>query len=441
MIQTLAAAAVSLLTQTMQADQPDRVLAPEEPEVAVAIRGAIGAGRLDVFTPDGLPGNAWGEICVGWVREAPDGSVVLRQSYIAPRGRYFYPASTVKLYAAIAACELLNAWRRAYPDAGIDEHTPLRLYPLVDGDSVREVDETNTAHAGWHPPGSRPITVAHEAHKLFVVSDNPAFNTLYDLVGPQELNQRMREWGADESWVTHRLSVARTPDENRRAPRVDLGLAPGSPQIGERASTLQRRDASDGVIFGRESLVLGDGYLKGGEQIDEPFDFSQKNYSRLSDLQLVLARLVRPGLTHRGCCGPHRYRHGPAGARPLDLTDDQRARLIRSATVLPRESESPRYDPQKYPDDYVKFLLPGLIAVRPLEEWRIVNKIGLAYGFVTENAYVEHLPTGNAVFVAAVIHRNPNGIYNDGIYDYETTLAEMGTLGEVIGLALVGATD
>ena len=127
--------------------------------------------------------------------------------------------------------------------------------------------------------------------------------------------------------------------------------------------------------------------------------------------------------------------------RPFDLMDDQRAQLIRSATMLPRESESPKYDPEKYPDDYVKFLLPGLLKVRPLEEWRIVNKIGLAYGFVTENAYVEHLPSGNAVFVAAVIHRNPNGIYNDGIYDYETTLAEMATLGEVVGEALVGDQD
>ena len=89
-------------------------------------------------------------------------------------------------------------------------------------------------------------------------------------------------------------------------------------------------------------------------------------------------------------------------------------------------------------DDHVKFLLPGLLKVASLEEWRVVNKIGLAYGFVTENAFVEHLPTGNAVFVAAVIHRNPNGIYNDNRYDYETTLAEMATLGEVVGRALAG---
>jgi hypothetical protein len=124
--------------------------------------------------------------------------------------------------------------------------------------------------------------------------------------------------------------------------------------------------------------------------------------------------------------------------RPLGLTDVQREQLIASATMLPRESESPKYDPAAYPDDHVKFLLPGLLRVRPLEEWRIVNKIGLAYGFVTENAYVEHRPTGRAVFVAAVIHRNPNGIYNDSQYDYETSLAEMATLGEVVGRALVG---
>lgn len=436
MIQTLIAAVIMVLMQNPFSPQTDPIR-PQAPDVASAIQQAITDGKMDVFSSEGLPGNAWGEICVGWIHEGSNGVTGLRQAYITSRGRYFYPASTIKLYAAIAAFEQLNAWQRAYPGVQVDEHTPLRFYPLFEGDSVREVDRTNTRHEGDFK-GSPPITAVHEAHKLFVVSDNAAFNNLYDLVGPQELNQRMWAWGASSSLLTHRLSIARTSDENRRAPRVDLGLVPGSPQVGERRSTLEHPDVFDGVLQDRNSLILGQGFLMGGELVNEPFDFSGKNFSTLADLQFVLARLIRPDFTLGGCCGLFNYRYGPIGGRPFDLTDNQRAQLIRSATMLPRESESPEYDPEKYPDDYVKFLLPGLIKVRPLEEWRIVNKIGLAYGFVTENAYVEHLPSGNAVFVAAVIHRNPNGIYNDGIYDYETTLAEMATLGEVVGRALVG---
>jgi hypothetical protein len=439
MIQTLAAIAVSLLVVSSKHGVPS-----PEPSVSTRVhRGlndAIKGGRLAVFGKEELPGNAWGEICIGSISTDEHGGT-LGQTYINWQGRYFYPASTIKLFAAIAAYEQLNAWQRAYPDASIGDVTPLRFYPLFEGDDIRETDPTNTRPNGpFLGSGPPPITVRHEMHKLFVVSDNAAFNTLYDLVGHRDLNQRMRSWGIGDAFISHRLSIARTPDENQRAPRVDIGLEPGSPQIGERLSTLEHWRADQAIMF-QSGFLLGTGYLKDGEIVEGPFDFSNKNFVSLADLQRILAKLARSDLAGVMCCDASDFTIAPMSGRPFDLTDDQRAQLIRSATMLPRESESPKYDPEKYPDDYVKFLLPGLLKVRPLEEWRIVNKIGLAYGFVTENAYVEHLPSGNAVFVAAVIHRNPNGIYNDGIYDYETTLAEMATLGEVVGEALVGDQD
>ncbi|RMH26121.1 MAG: hypothetical protein D6692_09830 [Planctomycetota bacterium] len=408
---------------------------PETPMgVTRAIRAAVEDGRLGVFKGGPDPDGAWGSLCIGSVRVGDDGGVSLIQDMVYWTPRYFYPASTIKLFAAIAAYEQMNAYARMYPQAGLSEHTPLRFYPLFEGEQVRETDPSHIARV---PFGDAPITIAHEAHKIFVVSDNDAFNTLYDFVGQRDLNDRMRQWGVDSSMVTHRLSIARTEDENRRAPRVDLGLAPGSPQIGERVSTIEH-PGPDSVWVPEETLRMGKGFMRGGTLVEEPFDFSDKNFALLPDLQFVLARLVFPMISTRGCCDSMEMMLGAPSGRALDLTEAQRADLIASASMLPRESASPKYDPAEYPDDYVKFLLPGLLKVAPLEEWRVVNKIGLAYGFVTENAYVEHLPTGNAVFVAAVIHRNPNGIYNDNQYDYDTTLAEMATLGEVVGRALVG---
>lgn len=378
---------------------------------------------------------------------------------------YFYPASTIKLYAALAAYEMVNELARTHPDADLSPDTPLRIYPL-DGEVLpRDMDPTHSKVDGRGiEPG--PLTVAREAHKIFVVSDNPAFNNLYDFVGPQDLNDRMKAWGATRSWISHRLAIARTPGENKRAPRVDVGRNPVvvTLPVREMAEPPGPAGLGPGARLPVMFLKAGRGYLQDGKQIDEPFSFEGKNFSTLADLQHILCRLVRPDIAQSADChgmvGPansggikppataggqtpdlklgERNPLRPLPGRPLDLTDAQRQQLIASATMLPRESESPRYDPAEFPDDHVKFLLPGLLRVRPLEEWRIVNKIGLAYGFVTENAYVEHRPTGRAVFVAAVIHRNPNGIYNDNQYDYETTLAEMAALGEVVGRALVG---
>ncbi|MCC5823583.1 MAG: class A beta-lactamase-related serine hydrolase [Phycisphaerales bacterium] len=409
--------------------------------VGVAVSRAIERGDLGVFTRDGREDRSWGLALISGVASEGD-AVILHQAYFGQHGRYFYPASTIKLYAALAAYEQINALARMHPDAELTERTALRFHPLAEGAAVRETDPTR--ERSTYVFGEPPITIEHEAHKVFVVSDNPAFNTLYDFVGQRDLNHRIRAWGAQSTMVTHWLAVARTEEENRRTPRIDLGLRPGSPQVGERYSTLPHV-GPDRILMSDETMLLGTGFMRDGELVREPFDFSTKNFTTLRDLQLALVRLVRPDVTHWECCPTMTQgsifassKLGPLPGRPLDLTGTQREQLIASATMYPRASESPRYDPAEYPDDRVKFLLPGLIKVRPLEEWRVVNKIGLAYGFVTENAYVEHRPTGNAVFVAAVIHRNPNGIYNDNQYDYGTTLSEMAALGEVVGRALVG---
>lgn len=407
---------------------------PDLRHIASAVSRAIDAEErgLSVFRSGVQEDGTWGLVLISQITVEND-AVNVYQTYLGEPGRYFYPASTVKLFAALAAYEQVNDLARMYDDGPILRTPFSRSTDLDDGVSLRR-------HPLFADESIQEFTVPREAHKIFVVSDNPAFNTLYDFVGQDDLNRRISQWGADGTQLVHRLSVARTAEENRRAPRIDVGLRPGCPQLGERIATMAHRVQPDTGFF-----RLGQGYVRNGEIVHEPFDFSVKNFTTLRDIQLVLARLVRPDITHLTCCASFdggsafaSESSGPLPGRPLRLTDAQRAQLIASATMLPRESESPKYDPAEYPDDHVKFLLPGLLRVRPLEEWRVVNKIGLAYGFVTENAYVEHRPTGHAVFVAAVIHRNPNGIYNDNQYDYETTLAEMATLGEVVGRALVG---
>ncbi|MEM9372838.1 MAG: serine hydrolase [Planctomycetota bacterium] len=427
--------------------------------VIEAVGEAVGDRRLGVFGPAVADNGTWGRVLISEVK-APDVTIQgldiddlgfsagISSASFGVEGRYFYPASSIKLFAAIAAFEQIEGLSRLYgrPDANrVGRETPLS-------------ESTGMAVMPWSAPvlGSNPLLVSRAgdmrldqaAHEALVVSDNRAYNLLYDFLGQDDLALRMQAWGAWDSWVVHRLALGESEFDGRRAPRI-LIRAPGGQQIqiGERFSEI-----SDRCLAGMkptqehrtptEGYVVGSGYIADGMVVEGSFDFSGKNYASLEDLQSVLCQLVRPDVRiHLGCTGDQPVLATTVLRMPvdssLDLTDSQRAKLVRSATMRPRESRLPRYDPEQYPDDYVKFLLPGLIKVRPQEEWRVVNKIGLAYGFVTENAYVEHLPTGNAVFVAAVIHRNPNGIYNDGIYDYDTTLAEMATLGEVVGRALV----
>jgi hypothetical protein len=320
---------------------------------------------------------------------------------------YFYPASSIKLLAAIAAVEKLNALERDF-GAGLTLDSPMSLGPVRSGEAAPE-----------------PTTLRREIHELFVVSDNDAFNRLYDFVGPDGLRQAIDRWGLERTWLTHRLAGGFSAADNAAAPGFSIAGT-------RRTVTEARRESistpipADASRLATTGLRCGSAVMRGGEAVAGPIDFSNSNRTTLADLQHMLMRLVLPGATP----GPE-----------LDLSAEQRAFLLASAAMLPRESAEPAYDPAAYPDDHVKFLLPGLLRVAPVNDWLIVNKIGLAYGYVSENSYVEHRPSGRGLFVAAVIHRNPDGVFNDDAYDYDTTLAEMARLGELVGRTLAPGAE
>ena len=68
-------------------------------------------------------------------------------------------------------------------------------------------------------------------------------------------------------------------------------------------------------------------------------------------------------------------------------------------------------------DGWVKFLLEGARRVDP--GVRIYNKVGRAYGFSVENAYLVDGEGERAFFLTVALYTNPNGVLNDGVYAYE----------------------
>ena len=99
--------------------------------------------------------------------------------------------------------------------------TPLRFHSGPGREAVEEVDPTNLEDGR--------ITVAHELRKIFLVSDNSAFNRLYDLVGQADLNDRMWRLGLESVRLRHRLSMPLPPEQNRLAPRVEVLLEEEQP--------------------------------------------------------------------------------------------------------------------------------------------------------------------------------------------------------------------
>ncbi|CAM6091948.1 unnamed protein product [Calypogeia fissa] len=360
------------------------------------------------------------QVLLSQVERHPSGQRRLVRHGYRVDAEYFYPASAIKLAAVVAAVQKLEE-RFGLPEyKGFHLATPLCFYPLLDDGEEERYDATNS--------NDHKITLAHEIRKLFLVSDNEAFNRLYAVVGHRNLNEIMWNRGFKSVRLHHRLCVSLLPSVNRCCQPVEVNVN-GSPYVlAPKKSEFQVPD--NGSIPG---VLLGKAYVtETGELIEKPMDCSLKNYISLLDLQNLLVQLVRPDVEALE----------PAGTLGVKLGGDVRMMLLEAMSQYLASSSNPHYDGTDYPDDYGKFFLPGVARVRSKGAIRIYNKIGRAYGFTVDNAYVLDIETGESFFLAAVLYTNKNEIVNDDMYEYEDVADKvMADLGEVIADALWNVPD
>lgn len=388
------------------------LLFPQEPAAAPAPRDLAALLRSDPKLAAVLD-EARGyrlQILLAEPVVAANGRLELVRSRLGDERQYFYPASAIKLCAGIAALLHLNEENRVR-GTGLGLATRLSIEPTFPGD-VRIAEDASNVIDG-------SLTVGHLLRKMLLVSDNAAFNHCYELCGQKGLNEAMWGGGFASVRLWHRLSESRTLAENQKTRALVL-------RTGDLEQAVASRDA--GIELENDlwhDLDVGSAYLQGGKKVDAPMSFAQKNAILLQDLQEVLVETVRPEIDT-----------GKLGFPGLSI--EQRSFVVKALGELPRDSMNPRYDPVKVPDHSCKFILRGVRKVIPAEHVRIYEKIGRAYGFSVENAYVEDTRTGRGFFLAIVLYTNPDGVLNDDQYAYEE-LADpfLDGVGEVITRAVM----
>ncbi len=164
---------------------------------------------------------------------------------------------------------------------------------------------------------------------------------------------------------------------------------------------------------------MGKGFYRRGELVNEPFDFSKKNRVSLNTLHNIVRSVMFP----KSVSKKQRFK----------LTEDDYAFLRKYMSMTPLESKFPFYDKENYWDTYVKFLLYGAEKNVSKDGIRIFNKVGDAYGFLIDAAYIADYNNNIEFMISAVIHCNSDGIFNDDKYDYESVgYPFMKNLGKVI---------
>jgi hypothetical protein len=315
---------------------------------------------------------------------------------------YFYPASTVKMPAAFLALEKLNELRIR----GLNAEPPLFTGK---GHAPQTSVLSDTSAVSGLP------SVAHYIKKIFLVSDNDAYNRLYEFLGQEYLNEKLREKGYSRTRIIHRLSAPGYDVASNRYTNPVTFTDPGNTLLYHQGEVYS---SFESPLQLREE-VRGKGYMdSAGRIVPAPFDFRDKNYVALEDLHDILQAVVFPEAV-------------PARRR-FNLSQADYQFLRKYMSMLPRESTAPAYPQYANWDSYVKFFIFGDSKIPIPDHIRIFNKVGDAYGFLTDVAYVVDYKNKVEFFLAANIHVNANKIYNDGVYEYDTigfpVLAQIGRI-------------
>jgi hypothetical protein len=314
---------------------------------------------------------------------------------VRPR-EYFYPASAVKLAAGVLGFEKLERLQATTP--GLSPDSPMRTDSAFAGQT--RVVRDPTAIAG------RP-SIGHYVRKMLLVSDNDAYNRLYEFVGPQELNEGLHRLGLHRARLVHRLSVGDGEPGWRHTNPIHFFADTAETQLLVAQPAAYWPAPMPPARVRLRSMAIGQAHINGqGQRVAQPLDLSQKNVFSLPDLQHLMQAVVLPETL-------------PARQRPR-LTLASYSRLREALSQLPPQSQSPHYDSLAYPSTYAKFLLGGGGVARLPPGVRIYNKIGEAYGFLIDNAYVVDATHGIEFLLAAVLYVNADGVLNDDKYDYET---------------------
>ena len=242
--------------------------------------------------------------------------------------------------------------------------------------------------------------------RMLVVSDNGAYNRLYEFVGGDRLPSLLKRFGFPNAKLQARLGTC-NPAENARGRGVVVADADDKVLWQDRAEHAITLSAP---VPSMPSCKVGNAYLDVDEtRIEGPKDFKFSNHWTIADAHALTLAV--------------------AGARPHPLIDALRPTdlefLRKTMRTLPREAGFVEAD---YPDAWGKFLLHGDQKSRLPIHTHSTNKIGQAYGFLLDSAWLEDAM--HECVLSAVIYVNSDGVLNDDQYEYEALglpfLAELG---------------
>ena len=296
----------------------------------------------------------------------------IQYDYQADNNVYFYPASTMKLPIVALTLQKINELR----NTGINITVESKIL-LLSADQI-----------------TTETTFKDLISKVFLVSDNSASNILINFLGYNYFNQQMREKGLNTIVLNHKFNPDPYVKTDWKIYTLDRDLISKD----ETQETIEHNNL--------DNLLQGKFQILNGEKVATPFNFKTKNKASLRDLDGVMKRIIYPDLFQE--------------QDRINLSDQDYNFLRYWMSRFTFEDIGIEYQKDsQYFDSYNKFFIYGDSTNTIDRKIRIYNKVGVAYGALTDISYIRDYQKKIEFFLSATIYVNQNQIVNDNIYEYD----------------------
>lgn len=291
----------------------------------------------------------------------------------------------VKMPLAFLSLEKLNQLKVK----GVNKYTPILFDSSFPGQVTMYKDSTSA---------NQLPSIAHFIKRAFLISENDPYNRMYQFVGQERINSALHQKGYPSIRITRQF-MGYTEEQNKHTNPIRF-LDANSQLLYKQPSAYNTTpfDFSKAVFLGKAYLDRKDSL------INAPFDFTKHNNVPLGDFQQILQSVLFPSSV-------------PA-KQQFKLTDDDRAFLLKYLSQYPSETDYPKYNDSLFYDSYVKFFFLDSTHQMP-KHIRVFNKVGWAYGFLTDVSYVIDVKNNIEYMLSATIYVNSDEVLNDSKYDYD----------------------
>ncbi len=313
------------------------------------------------------------QIILTELKKRKNGFTIHKKKFNVDKKNYFYPASSIKLPIALLTIEKINE----NPNLNINSEFSIK------GDSII-------------------TTFKKEITDLFIISSNESYNRLFEFLGQDYINKKLKQKGFKDFSIYHRLSTKES--DNLKTKEINFYR---NGEINQIQKSINNKPITK---LNLKNLNKGIGFILDNELQNKSMDFSRKNYFSIEELNNILICLFFPEVSKN---------------KKFNLSNSQNLLIQKLMSSTPYDMG---FDKNIYPNNYNKFFIYG--DKDGMINDNIYNKVGNAYGYSIDNAYIYNKNSDRHFVLTACIYTNANNILNDNYYEYDEIgipfLAEIG---------------